>query len=304
VTIADGFVCFGLSQAQSCGYPSEHQTRLPMSELFIESLVVGGATGFLAGLLGVGGGFLMIPLLTVMGVPIHTAVGTCLAFVACSSLTGMLQHLRQKSIDPVVALIMTLPATLMAMVSAHFSNLVSRSVLYVLFSLLLAGVVVMYHWAPATRPLHTLPATSPAASRWYVLHRQRIIRDIPYHYDFNIIKAILSGMVTGVLSGFFGIGGGVFLVPLMAVVLRVPLRVTAGTSLAVFIPPALFGAFTHWRQGNVDVGLWLPLVIAGIVGTQVGARCVVHMHPEILKRLFVLLVLAGSVFMMVKGLTE
>jgi uncharacterized membrane protein YfcA len=111
-------------------------------------------------------------------------------------------------------------------------------------------------------------------------------------------------MVTGVLSGFFGIGGGVFLVPLMAVVLRVPLWVTAGTSLAVFIPPALFGAFTHWRQGNVDVGLWLPLVIAGIVGTQVGARCVVHMHPEILKRLFVLLVLAGSVFMMVKGLTE
>jgi uncharacterized membrane protein YfcA len=275
-----------------------------MSVLFTESLVVGGAAGFLAGLLGVGGGFIMIPLLTVMGVPIHTAVGTCLAFVACSGLAGIFQHMRQKSIDPVVALIMTLPATLTAMVSAHFSSLVSRPVLHVLFSLLLAGVVVMYRCAPAARPLHALPATSPTASRWYVLHRQRLIGDIPYHYDFNILKAILGGSVTGALSGFFGIGGGVFLVPLIAVVLRVPLRVTAGTSLAVFIPPAIFGAFKHWHQGNVDVWLWLPLVIAGIVGTQVGARCVVHMHPEILKRLFVLLVSAGSVFMMVKGLTE
>jgi hypothetical protein len=272
--------------------------------LWTESLVVGGATGFLAGVLGVGGGFIMIPLLTVMGVPIHTAVGTCLAFVACSGLAGILQHLRQKSIDPIVALIMTLPATLTAMVSAHFSSLVSRPVLHVLFSLLLAGVVAIYRWAPTTPSLHTLSAPSPTASRWYILQRQRLIRDIPYQYNCHILKAILGGTVTGALSGFFGIGGGVFLVPLIAVVLRVPPRVTAGTSLAVFIPPAIFGAFKHWHQGNVDVGLWLPLVIAGIIGTQVGARCVVHLHPEVLKRLFVLLVSAGAVFMMAKGLTE
>ena len=246
----------------------------------------------------------MIPLLTLMGVPIHTAVGTCLAFVACSGLVGILQHVRQRSIDPVVALTMTLPATLMAIVTAHFSSLLSRPVLHVLFSLLLVGVVVMYCSVPASRPLQPLPATSPTASRWYVLHRQRVIGDIPYHYDFDMMKAILSGMVTGILSGFFGVGGGVFLVPLTAVVLRVPLRVTAGTSLAVFILPAAFGAFAHWRQGNVDVSLWLPLVVAGMVGTQVGARCVVHIPPEMLKRLFLLLVLAGAVFMMVKGLTE
>ena len=275
-----------------------------MTLLFTESLVVGGATGFFAGLLGVGGGFIMIPLLTVMGVPIHTAVGTCLAFVACSGLAGILQHVRQRSIDPIIALTMTLPATLTAMVSAHFSSLVSRPVLHVLFSLLLGGVIVMYRLAPASRPRHMLPATSPTAARWYILHRQRIIGDMPYHYDFDMMKAILSGLATGILSGFFGIGGGVFLVPLTAVVLRVPLRVTVGTSLAVFILPAMFGAFTHWRQGNVDVGLWLPLVVAGIVGSQVGARCVVHMPPEMLQRLFLLLVLAGAVFMLVKGLTE
>ena len=246
----------------------------------------------------------MIPLLTLMGVPIHTAVGTCLAFVACSSLAGILQHVRQKSIDPLVVLTMTFPATLMAMVSAHFSSLVSRPVLHVLFSLLLTGIMVMYCLAPAARSLHTRPTPSATASRWYILQRQRSIGDMLYYYDFDMIKAILSGIATGLLSGFFGIGGGVFLVPLTAVVLRVPLRMIAGTSLAVFILPAIVGAYTHWREGNVDVGLWIPLVVAGMIGSQVGARWVIHMPPAMLKRLFLVLVAAGAVFMLVKGLTE
>ena len=275
-----------------------------MTLLFAESLVVGGATGFCSGLLGVGGGFIMVPLLTVMGVPIHTAVGTCLAFVACSSLAGIIQHVRQGSIDPVVALTMTLPAALAATVAARFSSLLSPSVLHILFSLLLVGIMVLYHFSPALQPLTTLPETSATVSRWYVLQRQRIVEDMPYQYDFDIFKALLGGLATGMLSGFFGIGGGVLLVPLMVVVLHIPLRVTAGTSLAVFILPAMLGAFAHWHLGNVDVRLWLPLVVAGIVGSQVGARCVVRMPLAMLKRLFLLLVAAGALVMMVKGLTE
>jgi uncharacterized protein len=269
-----------------------------------ESLVVGGTTGFFSGLLGVGGGFIMIPLLTLMGVPIHTAVGTCLAFVACASLVGILQHVRQGSIDPVIALTMTLPAALMASIAARFSNLLPPQTLHVLFSLLLLGIMILYLFAPVVRPPKTLPDPPVGASRWYVLPRQRIIGDMPYQYDVDLMKALLGGTATGMLSGFFGIGGGVLLVPLIVVVLHVPLRVTAGTSLAVFILPSVIGSFTHWRLGNVDVSLWLLLVMAGMVGSQVGARCVVHTSPAMLKRVFLVLVSAGAVFMMVKGLTE
>ncbi len=275
-----------------------------MTPLFAESLVVGGTTGFFSGLLGVGGGFIMVPLLTVMGIPIHTAVGTCLAFVACSGLAGILQHVRQGSIDPLVALTMTLPATLAATVAARFSSLLSPSVLHILFSLLLVGIMVMYYFSSASQPLTTLLDTSAMALRWYVLQRQRIVGDMPFHYEFNIFKALLSGTAIGLLSGFFGIGGGVLLVPLMGVVLHIPLRVTAGTSLAVFILPSMMGAFAHWHLGNVDVGLWLPLVMAGMVGSQVGARCVVRMPLTRLKRLFLLLVATGALVMMIKGLTE
>jgi len=269
-----------------------------------ESLVAGGATGFLSGLLGVGGGFIMIPLLTAMGVPIHTAVGTCLAFVACASLAGLLQHIRQGSIDPLLALIMTLPAALMASVAARFTSLLSPSVLHALFSVLLIGIMVMYYFSPASRVLATLPDQDVPAARWYVLQRQRIIGDMPYEYNFHVFKALLSGMLTGTFTGFFGIGGGVLLVPLTIVVLHIPLRVTAGTSLAVFILPSMVGSFTHWRLGNVDVGLWLPLVVTGIVGSQAGARCVVRLSPIVVRRLFLCLVAAGALFMLVKALTE
>ena len=246
----------------------------------------------------------MIPLLTVMGIPIHTAVGTCLAFVACASLAGIIQHVRQGSIDAVVALIMTLPAALMAHIAVGFSSALSPRVLHVLFSLLLVGILVVYHFSSTSRPRQTLPGTRATPSRWYILQRQRMIGDTPYHYDFHVIKAILSGMATGMLTGLFGIGGGVLLVPLTVIVLHIPLRLTAGTSLAVFILPSVVGSFTHWRYGNVDVSLWLPLVMAGIVGSQVGARYVMRMPPALLQRVFLLLVSVGALFMMVKGLTE
>ena len=135
----------------------------------------------------------MIPLLTVMGVPIHTAVGTCLAFVACASLAGIIQHVRQGSIDPIIALTMTFPAALMASVAARFSSLLPPQTLHVLFSLLLVGFIVLYRFAPAVRPLNTLPDPPALASQWYVLHRQRIIGDMPYQYDFDPMKAILGG---------------------------------------------------------------------------------------------------------------
>jgi uncharacterized membrane protein YfcA len=275
-----------------------------VTALLAETLVVGGATGFFSGLLGVGGGFMMIPLLTVLGVPIHTAVGTCLAFVACSNLASMIQHARQGSIDLVVALVMTLPAAVAATVAARFSSLLPPSALHILFSLLLVGILVLYYFSPTPQPLKTLPDISTTASQWYVLQRQRFVGNIRYLYDFDIVKALLSGVATGMLSGFFGIGGGVLLVPLMAVVLHIPLRVTVGTSLAVFILPAMLGALTHWHLGHVDVRLWLPLVLAGIVGSQVGARCVVRMPLEVLKGLFLFLVAAGALVMMVQGLME
>jgi hypothetical protein len=267
-----------------------------------ESLIVGGLTGFLSGLLGVGGGFILVPLLTILGQPIHTAIGTSLAFVACSSLAGIVQHVRQGSMDLLVALTIALPAALMANSGAYFAGRLPPSTLSLLFACLLVGILVLYAVAPAARPPTPDPHVPPTAFPWYVLRRQRVIADTIYTYHVNVLKAVASGLTTGLLTGFFGVGGGFVLVPVAVVILHIPVRVTIGTSLAVLVLPAWVGTVTHWRLGHVDVGVWIPLVIAGILTSQFGARYVVHLSPALIKRFFLGLLAIGALFMLAKGL--
>jgi uncharacterized membrane protein YfcA len=266
-----------------------------------ESLIVGGLTGFLSGLLGVGGGFILVPLLTILGVPIHAAMGTSLAFVACSSLAGIMQHARQGSIDLLVALTITLPAALTANSGAYFSGRLSPSTLSLYFACLIIGVLVMYAVAPAARPRTPATNTPTTAFPWYVLQRQQVIAGTLYHYNVHVVKAVISGLVLGLLTGFFGVGGGFLLVPVAVVILHIPVRVTIGTSLAVFVLPACVGMVTHWQQGNVDVGLGIPLVIAGILSSQFGARYIVHLSPVLIKRFFLGLLAVGALLMLAKG---
>jgi hypothetical protein len=210
---------------------------------------------------------------------------------------------RQGSIDLLVAFSMTCPAAIAANLGAHFSRLIPPTWLYFSFGTLLLGVLALYYTAPQTRAAATSEGTKTPARSWYVLPRQRIIADVPYRYNLHVINAALSGLGAGLLTGFFGVGGGFLLVPLGVIVLRIPLRVTIGTALAVTILPACVATLSHWHAGHVDMPLWLSLVVTGIVGSQIGARYVVRFPPQRLKNLFLLLLLAGACLMFVKGLT-
>jgi hypothetical protein len=267
-----------------------------------ESLLVGGTTGFLSGLLGIGGGFILVPLLTLTGASIHTAVGTSLAFISCVSFAGIIQHTRQGSIDFLLALALTLPAAVMAGIGARLSSHLSPALLYLLFSALTLGVLVFFHFTSLPRPVDAPRPDQGKPVPVYIRHRQRLVAQVCYSYDVHMIKAVLGGLATGLVSGFFGVGGGFLLVPLSVIVLRIPMQVTVGTCLAVTVPPALVGALTHWHLGHVDLGLWMPLVFAGIFTSQFGARCTVRVHPTLLKRLFLLLILGGTLYMLGKGL--
>ncbi len=270
--------------------------------LIVESLVVGGVTGFLSGLLGVGGGFILVPLLAILGVPIHTAIGTSLAFVACTSVAGILQHLRQGSADMLIALVIALPATLMAIEGAYFSGLLSPATLSLIFTFLLVGVLLMYTFASSAKEFAP-PAEVPAAGLpWYILHRCRTVAGTTYRYNVHLFKAVLSGVATGMLTGFFGVGGGFLLVPIAVLFLRIPLRVTVGTSLAVLVLPACLGTLSHWRLGHVALELWIPMVLTGILGSRLGAHYVAVLSPQLIKRLFLFLLALGAVFMFVKGM--
>ena len=111
----------------------------------VECLLVGGLTGFLSGLLGIGGGFILVPLLLLIGLPMHTVVGTSLAAIACVGLAGVSQHARQGSIDFLMADTLALPAAVMASVSARFLDFLSPTSLYFLFSSLTLAVLLFFY---------------------------------------------------------------------------------------------------------------------------------------------------------------
>jgi uncharacterized membrane protein YfcA len=273
-----------------------------MTVLWIaEALAVGGVTGFLSGLLGVGGGFILIPLLTLMGVPVHMAVGTSMAFIICASLAGIVQHVRQGSIDLLVASTIGIPAAAMAHVGAQLAGNLPPWVLHLSFGTLLGIVLGFFRlWPP--KQLARTPLETPGKSSLLYVLRHRLIANVPYTYHVNVLLAVLSGLGTGVVTGFFGVGGGFMLVPALVLLLHMPLPVTIGTSLAAIIPPALIGTVTHWRLGHANIGLWLLLTASGIVASQVGARCMVRFRPEWLRALFQLLLLTAALFMLAKGL--
>lgn len=269
-----------------------------------QSLMVGGVTGFLSGLLGVGGGFILIPLLTLLDVPIHTAIGTSAAFIVCTSLAGLVQHIRQHSVDFILAAVLTFPATVMARWGAELAKNFPASVLYLAFSILLLMVAIAFYLLSRQQTLHPHVVTAPTFDLLpHVLHRQSVVAEISYSYDVHVVKSLLVGFGAGILAGFFGVSGGFFLVPTLTLLLHVPIKITVGTCLALNVLPALTSTLTHWQAGNVDFGLWLPLVAASVLSSQFGARYMTHMQPEVIRGVFLSLVLAAALLMSVRGLS-
>lgn len=109
-----------------------------------------------------------------------------------------------------------------------------------------------------------------------------------------VIGALLIGVAAGVLSGLLGVGGGIVIVPLMALALGQDQHVAQGVSLAVIVPTALVGAVTNWRKGNVDARMAVLFAIGAVVGSVAGATVAAQLSGPVLRRLFaVALVLLG-----------
>nr|WP_210323825.1 MULTISPECIES: sulfite exporter TauE/SafE family protein [Rhizobium/Agrobacterium group] len=266
---------------------------------------MGAAVGFLSGMFGVGGGFLITPLLIFYNIPPVVAVATGANQVVASSISGSISHFRRGTLDVKLGSILLIGGIGGATAGIWLFSLLRRagqldliiSLLYVIFLGTVGGLMLMESIVALRRAARNEQVTlkRPGHHNW--VHR------LPFKMRFKKSKIYLSiipliglGFFIGVLTSVMGVGGGFIMVPAMIYLLRIPTNVVVGTSLFQIIFVTAYTTIVQAATNySVDIVLAFILMIAGVVGAQYGVRVGQKLRGEQLRALLALLVLAVGV---------
>lgn len=266
---------------------------------------IGGAVGFLSGLFGVGGGFLLTPLLIFSGVPASVAVASVTGQVVAASTSGALSHYRRGGIDLHLALYLVLSGIVGAVFGvAAFDLLRAAGQLDFVISvgfLVLLGSVGTLMLIESTRAL--LKSRKGVVVRERQPNQHNWIHGLPWRVRFkksrlyiSVLPVLVIGVFIGFVGSLLGIGGGFIMVPALVYLLRVPGSVVIGTSLAQVVAMMAATTMLHAVQSqSVDILLAFCLMVGGTVGAQFGASAGKQLRGEQLRGLLALLVLAVAI---------
>ena len=276
---------------------------LPVAEMSVNWLVLvalGIGVGFLSGLFGVGGGFLMTPLLVFTGIPSTVAVATTLSHVTASSMSGALAQWRKRAIDFAMAGVMMVGGVAGTLFGVWLFALMRRQgqmdlIVALTYVLMLGSIGIIM----LRESLAALKAYRTGATVSQRLVNRGWIQALPFKMRFrqsrlyiSVLPPIAIGFAVGVLSAIMGIGGGFIIVPAMIYLLRMPTKVVMGTSLVQIIAvSAITTVLQATNNFAVDIVLALLLVSGGVVGAQLGVRVGAKLRGEQLRLLLALLVL-------------
>lgn len=280
------------------------QLYLPIAEVSVNIFVLlglGGIVGFLSGMFGVGGGFLITPLLFFIGIPPAIAVATGANQVVASSVSGVLAHLRRRTVDFRMGLVLlagglagsTLGIAVFARLSAAGQVDLLIQLSYVLFLGLIGALMLQ-------ESLRALRRTTRPGAKLRRRHEHLLVHRLPLKVKFrtsglyiSVIPPVCVGALVGFLAAIMGVGGGFIMVPAMIYLLGMPTKVVVGTSLFQIIFITGFTTVMHATTSfSVDMALALLLIIGGVIGAQIGAQAGLKLKAEQLRILLALLVLA------------
>jgi uncharacterized membrane protein YfcA len=275
-------------------------------------VAVGCLTGVLAGMLGAGGGFATVALLLAADVNPHVAVGTALVYLMIMGGWGTFMHVHLRSVDRRLAVAIGISAAVSALVGAQIAEALDRRDLVLALALFTAAVSgVSLAWPPTRRPVDlpvepedeevveeppqaSPPGATPRALREVV--RPALV-PAPAEASQPLGGAVIGGSIMGLLKGLFGVGGAFLIVPVMSRFGRVRREVAVGSSLFAILVASLVAALRHTTLGNVDGSDLLALVPGGLFGAFVGARAAKSMSPASIRRVFLAVMLATTVYL-------
>ncbi|MDV7270740.1 sulfite exporter TauE/SafE family protein [Thioclava sp. A2] len=279
------------------------QIYLPIAEVSVNLyllLGLGGLVGLLSGLFGVGGGFLITPLLFFIGIPPTVAVATGANQVVASSVSGVLAQFKRKAVDVPMGLVLLVGGLIGSGLGIWVFNLLTAlgqidlvvQLSYVVF----LGAIGLLMLQEAIRTMRRAKHGGKRVKR----HQHNWVHNLPFKMKFrasglyiSVIPPVLVGIVVGILAAIMGVGGGFIMVPAMIYLLGMPTKVVIGTSLFQILFVSAFTTLMHAiTNQSVDVMLALMLIIGGVIGAQIGSRLGARLKAEQLRILLALLVIA------------
>ena len=279
------------------------QIYLPIAEMSANIFLLlgmGGGVGVLSGIFGVGGGFLMTPLLIFIGVPPAVAVGTEANQIVAASVSGVLAHWRRGNVDFKMGIVLLVGGIVGSSFGVWLFSVLRQlgqielviSLCYVVF----LGIIGVLMAIESTRAM--LPARRGGRGRRR-LHQHYWVHGLPLKMRFRRSKLYISallplgvGFIVGILAAVMGVGGGFIMVPAMIYLLGMPTSVVVGTSLFQIIFVTANVTFLQAVNNfTVDVVLALLLLTGGVIGAQIGTRWGSRLRGEQLRGLLALIVL-------------
>jgi len=277
---------------------------LPIAEININIFLIvfiGMLVGALSGLFGVGGGFLMTPLLIFLGIPPVVAVGSEAPHVLASSVSGVIAHWRKKNVDFKMGFFLLSGGLVGSTVGVNLFKLLKTYgqidiVIQFLFLIFLVFIGMSMAFESAKTTIKNYRTTSAIRTK---LHQHSWIHGLPFKLRFHrsklyisAIPPILIGFFVGVLSAMMGVGGGFIMIPAMVYILGMSTNVVVGTSLfQIIFVTANSTFFQSYLNQTVDIVLSALMILGGVIGAQIGVRIGTKLKAEYLRGILAILVL-------------
>ena len=265
-------------------------------------VLIGMLIGGLSGLFGVGGGFLMTPLLIFLGIPPAVAVGTEAPHVLASSVSGVIAHWRRKNVDFKMGFFLMIGGVVGSTVGVNLFKILRvfgqiDIVIQMLFLIFLGFIGFSMAFESAKTTITKYRTTSSIRTK---LHQHSWIHGLPFKLRFHrsklyisAIPPIIIGFFVGVLSAMMGVGGGFIIIPAMVYLLGMSTNVVVGTSLfQIIFVTANSTFFQSYLNQTVDIVLASLMIVGGVIGAQIGARLGTKLKAEYLRGILAILVLA------------
>ena len=273
---------------------------LPVNFFILMSL--GLVVGFLSGMFGVGGGFLMTPMLMLLGIPPAVAVASEANHILAASFSGFLAHMRRFNVDFLMAFILLIGGILGSIFGVYILKyllFIGQEKIFIslsyIFILIFVGVWMLWESSSSLKKINR--------GKKNKLHEHIWLHGLPFkikfrksHLYISVIPPIFIGLLVGILSSIMGVGGGFILVPAMIYILGMPTQVVIGTSLLQIVFVTAVSTIMHsYINQTVDVVLSLLLLIGAVIGAQIGTRVMVMLKGEQIRFLLAIIIIVVAI---------